>query len=97
MNSSRPSEPRDDDMAPEYDFSNAVRGRHFRALRDGYKILVHREDGTTEERDFALPEGAVLLDPDVRQYFPSSDAVNRALRGLLKLVPHTTATTGAKG
>lgn len=73
-------------MQPEYDFSGGVRGKHSDTWRQGFKVIVHRRDGTTEERDFALPEGAVILDPDVRKAFPDSEAVNRALRRLLELV-----------
>ncbi|GIW02055.1 MULTISPECIES: hypothetical protein [Roseiflexus] len=76
-----------DDMLPEYDFSGGVRGKHYRAYQRGYKIIVHKIDGTTEERDYTLPEGAVMLDPDVRAYFPDAEAVNTALRGLIKLIP----------
>ena len=78
----------DDDMAPEYDFSGGVRGKHALALQGGYKVIVHKADGTSEDRDFAIPEGTVVLAPDVREYFPDSDAVNRALRGLIELIPH---------
>ncbi|ABU59012.1 hypothetical protein Rcas_2951 [Roseiflexus castenholzii DSM 13941] len=74
-------------MLPEYDFSGGVRGKHYRAYQRGYKIIVHKIDGTTEERDYTLPEGAVMLDPDVRAYFPDAEAVNTALRGLIKLIP----------
>ena len=74
-------------MLPEYDFSSGVRGKHYQAYQNGYRVVVHKMDGTTEERDFALSEGAILLDPDVRAYFPDSEAVNRALRGLIELVP----------
>jgi hypothetical protein len=76
-----------DEMLPEYDFSGGVRGKHHQAFQRGYKIVVHKSDGTMEERDFILPEGAVLLDPEVRTYFPDSEAVNRALRGLIRLIP----------
>ena len=77
----------DDEMLPEYDFSGGVRGKHYQACRRGYQVVVHKTDGTTEVRDFALPEGAVVLDPDVRAYFPDSEAVNRTLRGLISLMP----------
>lgn len=30
---------------------------------------------------------AIVLDPDVRLYFPDSAAVNRALRALIRLIP----------
>lgn len=75
------------EMQAEYDFSGGVRGKHAKAWSQGIKVIVHRDDGTSEERDFALPDGAVILDPDVRKYFPDSESVNRALRGLLALVP----------
>ena len=77
----------DDEMLPEYDFSGGVRGKHYQAYRRGYQVIIHKTDGTTEVRDFALPEGAVILDPDVRTYFPDSEAVNRTLRGLISLMP----------
>ena len=38
-------------------------------------------------RRAVLADGAVLLAPDVREYFPDSEAVNRALCGLITLVP----------
>jgi hypothetical protein len=87
--------PTENEMQPEYDFSGGVRGKHHAAFQQGYSVTVHKADGTTEQRDFALPEGAVVLAPDVRAYFPDSDSVNRALRGLINLVPvdrlpHTT-------
>jgi hypothetical protein len=77
----------DNEMLPEYDFSGGVRGKHYQAYRRGYQVIIHKTDGTTEIRDFALPEGAVVLDPDVRAYFPDSEAVNRTLRGLISLMP----------
>ena len=80
-----------DEMLPEYDFSGGVRGKHYQAYRRGYQVIVHKMDGTAEVRDFALPEGAVILDPDVRVYFPDSEAVNRTLRGLIGLMPQQRA------
>jgi hypothetical protein len=78
-----------DDMEPEYDFTGATRGKYHEAYQRGYKVPLHKEDGTTEERDVVFPEGTVVLDPDVRSYFPTSEAVNRALRGLIQLVPRS--------
>jgi hypothetical protein len=77
-----------DEMLPEYDFSGGIRGKHHEAYQRGYKIIVHKSDGSTEERESALPDGAVILDPDVRTYFPDAEAVNTALRGLIKPIPH---------
>src|SRR5690348_1829688 len=72
-----------EDLAPDYDFSQGVRGKHAAAMRDGYTMVVHHSDGTTEVREITPRPGTVVLDPDVRAYFPDSEAVNRALRGLI--------------
>ncbi|HKS70079.1 MAG TPA: hypothetical protein VJQ45_06650 [Ktedonobacterales bacterium] len=80
-----------DDMAPEYDFTHGVRGKHARAMRNGYTMIIRRSDGTTEVREVAPRPGTVVLDPDVRVYFPDSEAVNRALRGLINLLPQPPA------
>lgn len=74
-------------MQAEYDFSGGVRGKHYQAFHRGYEVVIHKMDGTTEVQDFTLPDGAVVLDPDVRDYFPDSEAVNEALRGLIRLIP----------
>lgn len=74
------------DMRPEYDFTGGVRGKHHKALRQGYTVKVHQTDGTTLVQHFRLEEGTVMLEPDVRKYFPDSEAVNAALRCLIPLV-----------
>jgi hypothetical protein len=76
-----------DDMLPEYDFRGGVRGKHAQAYRQGHTVKIHRIDGTTSVQHFTLAEGAVMLEPDVQEYFPDSEAVNRALRGLITLIP----------
>jgi hypothetical protein len=73
-------------MRPEYDFTNGVRGKHHKSLRQGYSVRIQRSDGTTLVQHVKLEEGTVLLEPDVRKYFPDSDAVNSALRCLIPLV-----------
>lgn len=82
-------EPEDEPMLPEYDFSGkkGVRGKHVKAMREGYTVTVHKEDGTTLVQNFTLQENAVVLDPDVRVYFRDSESVNRALRSLISLFP----------
>lgn len=84
-----------DDLRPEYDFKTmkgGVRGKYYKAYRAGHTVTIHKTDGTTAVQHFTLEDGAVLLEPDVRQYFPNSEAVNQALRGLISLLPkkHTT-------
>jgi hypothetical protein len=85
-NISKPIDDESDDMRAEYDFSGGVRGKHYKALREGYTIKIHQTDGATLVQQFTLDEGAVTLDPDVRRYFPDSEAVNTALRCLIPLV-----------
>jgi len=76
-----------DEMQPVYDFSGGVRGKHAQAYQRGHRVIIHKPDGTTEIQEFTLPEGTVVLDPDVRAYFPDAESVNRALRGLIDLIP----------
>ena len=86
----------DVDMRPEYDFSGGVRGKHARAYKQGHTVSIHRKDGTTEVQYFTLADGAVLLEPDVLEYFPDSQAVNHALRTLIELVPGKRQRSGKK-
>jgi hypothetical protein len=78
-----------DEMLPEYDFTGkkGVRGKYYRAYQQGHTVRVYEEDGTVTVRYFTLEEGAVMLAPDVREYFPDSESVNQALRALIALVP----------
>jgi len=81
------------EMLPEYDFRSGVRGKHYEAYRRGHTVTIHKTDGTTEVRHFKLEEGAVMLEPDVRAYFPDSETVNKALRGLITLLPKKSKTS----
>lgn len=77
----------DDEMQPTYDFTGGIRGKHAQAYALGHRVIIHKTDGSIETQEFTLPEGVVLLDPDVQKYFPDAEAVNRALRGLIHLIP----------
>ena len=79
-----------DEMRTEYDFSGmkgAVRGKYYKAYRAGHNVVIHNEDGSTSVQYFKLEDGAVLLEPDVRKYFTNSEAVNKALRSLIAIIP----------
>lgn len=78
---------KDNDMRAEYDFTGGVRGKHYMAMQAGYTITVHKADGTTVVKDVVPQKGAVILEPDIRVYFPDSESVNRALRCLIPLLP----------
>ena len=77
----------DSDMRAEYDFMGGVRGKHYKAMQAGYTITIHKADGTTVVKDVMPKEGAVILEPDIRAYFPDSESVNRTLRCLIPLMP----------
>ncbi|MBA3533001.1 MAG: hypothetical protein H0T73_13840 [Ardenticatenales bacterium] len=73
-------------MRPEYNFEGGVRGKYAKRMREeGYTLRVYHNDGTFTERQI-LGEKMVVLDADVWEYFPDSQAVNHALRTLIALV-----------
>ena len=86
----------DDEMRPEYDFSEGVRGKHYQAYRQGHTVKIHQPDGNLLVQHFTLEDGAVFLEPDVREYFPDAEAVNKALRGLIALFPKGRLVTSGK-
>jgi len=91
-NKSKTGRGTDKDMRAEYDFSSGVRGKHYKALEGGYRITIHKGDGTTVVKDIKPKPGTIVLSPDLRPYFPNSESVNRVLRSLVTLVPHKVPT-----
>lgn len=75
-----------DELRPEYDFRNAIRGKHYQSLQKGYTVHIHQADGSTVVEHYKLVDGAIMLQADVREYFPDSDSVNKALRSLIALI-----------
>ncbi|OQY85504.1 MAG: hypothetical protein B6D41_13410 [Chloroflexi bacterium UTCFX4] len=77
------------EMKREYDLrgKKGVRGKYYRAYRQGHTVRITQNDGTVIEEHFTLQDGAVMLEPDVRRYFPDSESVNMALRSLIALIP----------
>ena len=83
-------------MLPEYDFANlkgGVRGKYYRAYREGYTVTIRKTDGTTEVQHFKPAHGVITLDQDVQKYFPDAESVNNALRGLIALLPQKSRRT----
>jgi hypothetical protein len=78
---------KDNDMRAEYDFTGGVRGKYYKAMQAGYTITIHNADGTTVIKEVMPNEGTVFLEPDVREYFPDSESVNKVLRCLISLLP----------
>jgi hypothetical protein len=86
----------DDGMRAEYDFTGGVRGKHHQAMQQGYTIKIHKADGTIITEEIKTPKGAVILEPDVREYFSDSEVVNRTLRALISLIPGKRTTANKK-
>lgn len=79
-----------EEMRSEYDFSRmkgAVRGKYYKEYRAGHSVEIRKADGTTSVQYFKLEDGAVMLEPDVRKYFPNSESVNKVLRSLIEIIP----------
>lgn len=76
-----------DEMRPEYDFSKGVRGKHAARLKNGHTSIITKSDGST----ITVESQPVFLESDVRQYFPDTESVNQALRGLIALMPERRA------
>lgn len=75
-----------EDIPNNYDFSQGVRGKHAERLRKyGHTTTVHHSDGSKTVTKHPPTERPILLDPDIAKRFPTSEAVNRALRALIEL------------
>jgi hypothetical protein len=68
-----------DEIRSEYDFSKGVRGKHAKALQEGHTTIVHKSDGSVLVRQ----SRPIILEPDLQTHFPTSEAVNKALRSLI--------------
>src|ERR1039457_2633196 len=84
------------DMKPEYDFSGStgVRGKYCREYSKGHTVTIHKEDGSTTVQQFTLEEGAVLLEPENRDFVARiarkkkkdiSEIVNELIRSDMQL------------
>jgi hypothetical protein len=78
----------DEDLLPEYDFTNGIRGKHYQQYQQGHSVTIHHEDGTITTENFPKQNDIIILDPDVKKYFPDSESVNNALRHLLLAIPN---------
>lgn len=71
-----------EEMRDEYDFrgKKGVRGKYYKEIQKGYKTIIHKSDGSTVVKETR----PIFLDEDLQKYFPDSEAVNKALRELIK-------------
>ncbi|AFZ53443.1 hypothetical protein VKI21_16820 [Cyanobacterium aponinum UTEX 3222] len=82
----------EDNLREEYDLTelkNPVRGKYYQQYQKGHSVTIHYEDGTRKTEYFPPENNSdiIILDPDVKKYFPDSESVNSTLRSLIKLIP----------
>lgn len=72
-------------MRAEYDLSGkkATKGKYADAFKKGYIVRTYDSDKLVNDKFFAS------IDGDVREYFPDSRAVNKALRTLISTFPES--------
>lgn len=82
-------QPGNADLRSHYDFSHGVQGEYRHFIGEPHTIEIHHADGSTTIEHIEPAAGIIFLEPDVREYFPNSDTVNKALRGLIDLLPQS--------
>ncbi|MEZ4631132.1 MAG: hypothetical protein R2880_10555 [Deinococcales bacterium] len=75
-----------DRMRDDYDFSKGISGKYRHFVGQVRTLNIRHPDGSVTVE--SIP-AAIELDEDVRQYFSTSEAVNKALRGLIELMPES--------
>ncbi len=76
-----------DEIKP-VDFTGGVRGKHSLSYRNGHTVKVRHDDGKVTVQKFIPDRDAVVLDKDVKAFFPDAEAVNNALRMLISIMPN---------
>ncbi len=79
----------ENEMLPEYDLEGkkGERGKYHQMYQQGHTVKIQETDGTVSIHYFTSEDGAVMLASDVREYFPTSESVNKALRTLISIAP----------
>ncbi len=83
-----------DEIKP-VNFSGGLRGKHSANYRRGHSVKIRHDDGSVTVQRFVPDNNAVVLDWDVKAYFPDAAAVNNALRALISILPHKRKRTSA--
>jgi len=75
------------EISAEYDFSNGIRGKHYKSLLDGYTITVYSPNKEAYTQNLAEKFRYIKIDKDISEYFQTSEEVNNALRALVSVFP----------
>lgn len=70
-------------MLDEYDFSGkkGIRGKYHKSYKEGHSVRIYDGEKIVSDVFFAS------IETYVREYFPDSKSINKALRSLIKLAP----------
>jgi hypothetical protein len=67
-----PSNIDEDDLLPEYDFSNGVRGKHHQTYQQGHSVTIHHPDDTTSTQQFPASRVVAKLTTEHQLTLPKS-------------------------
>jgi hypothetical protein len=62
----------DDDLLPEYDFSQGVRGKHHEAYQQGHSVTISHPDGSTTTQEFPSSRTIAKLTAENQITLPQS-------------------------
>ncbi len=69
-----------EDIEPEYDFSNGIRGKHYKEFACGYTVTVYSPNKSTCDKQIVKKSNFIQIDEDIQDYFKNPKEVNNALR-----------------
>lgn len=76
-----------EEMLQEYDFSNGIRGKHYKHIQDGFTVTVYSPNKETYQLNKKDKISYIKIDNDISEYFQTSEEVNNALRALVTAFP----------
>ena len=50
------------DEITEYDFTNGIRGKHYKAMQQGYTVRIYQTDGTILVKQCRLENGVEIVE-----------------------------------
>ncbi|MBM2813433.1 MAG: hypothetical protein HW421_195 [Ignavibacteria bacterium] len=75
------------EIAPEYDFSKGIRGKHHKQFTEGYTVTVYSPNKNAIDKQTSDKANYFKIDKDVHKYFQSSEEINNALRAIISAIP----------
>ena len=85
----------DDGMLPEYSLKGKkiIRRIYGEEIERSHTVRITGKNGDVTVHHYKMEDGAIMLAPDVRAYFPDADTVNNVLRALIPALQKVKAQT----